>query len=171
MTSTLDIIKQILDSEMEMPKNRVWAYNADMELPKDNKLFIILFLASQNPISNTSKFVSTSDGMEQRQSMNVIEEIIISCVSKSTEARDRAHEVHMAMNSFFSKKLQAKNKIHISIMGDVYDASFLEATSRLNRFDCRIRVFKSYDKIKSLDDYYDKFPNSAEFEAEYKIEP
>lgn len=171
MTSTLDIIKQILDSEMEMPANRVWAYNANMELPKDNKLFIILFLASQNPISNTSKFVSTSEGMEQRQSMNVIEEIIISCVSKSTEARDRAHEVHMAMNSFFSKKLQAKNKIHISIMGDVYDASFLEATSRLNRFDCRIRVFKSYDKIKSLDDYYDKFPNSVEFEAEYKIEP
>lgn len=171
MASSLDIIKQILDTEMQMPEGRVWAYNADIDLPKDKNLFIILFMTSRNPISNNSKFVSTSTGMNEVQSMNVVEDIIISLVSQNTEARDRAYEVHLAMNSYFSQKLQAKNKIHISTIGDVYDASFLEATSRLNRFDCRIRVFKAYDKIKALNDYYDKFPNSTEFEADYKIEP
>lgn len=170
MAGTLDIIKQILDAEMQMPEGRVWAYNSDIDLPKDNNLFIILFTASRNPISNNSKYVSTSTGMNEVQSMNIVEDIIISLVSKNTEARERSHEVHMAINSYLSKKLQGINKIHISTIGDVYDASFLEATSRLNRFDCRIRVFKSYDKIKSLGDYYDKFPNSTEFEAEYKIE-
>lgn len=169
MGSTLDIIKQIIDSEMEMPQGRVWAFNADMELPKDSNLFIILFLKEQTPISNTVKYVSTSKGMEEHQSVNIKEEITISLVSKSTQARDRAPEVHMALNSLYSRHLQAKNKMHISILGDVFDASYKEASSMLNRFDCRIRVFKSYVKIKAID-YFDKFPNTAEFEPEYLYE-
>ena len=154
--STLDILKQIIDSEMEMPQGRVWAYNANMDLPKDDDLFIILFLKEQTPISNTVKYVSTEKGLEEHQSINIKEEITISLVSRSTQARDRAFEVHMALNSYLSRNLQAQNKMHISILGEIYDASFLEASSMLNRFDCRIRVFKSYAKIKEID-YFNKF--------------
>ena len=156
MPSSLDIIKQILDEEMNMPKNRVWAYNADVDLPKDSKLFIVLHYGQRKPISNTIKYKNTPDGLEEVQSMNVCEDVIVSLLSRNTEARDRAQEVHMAMNSTFARNLQAKENIHISILGDVWDASFLEATSRINRFDCKIRVFKSYEKIKAVD-YYDKY--------------
>lgn len=156
MPSSLDIIKQILDEEMQMPKNRVWAYNANVDLPKDSKLFIVLSYGMRKPISNTIKYKNTDEGMEEIQSMNVCEDVIVSLLSRNTEARDRAHEVHMAMNSTFARNLQAKEHIHISILGDVWDASFLEATSRINRFDCKIRIFKSYEKIKAVD-YYDKY--------------
>lgn len=156
MPSSLDIIKQILDEEMNMPKNRVWAYNADVDLPKDSKLFIVLHYGQRKPISNTIKYKNTPDGLEEVQSMNVCEDVIVSLLSRNTEARDRAHEVHLAMNSTFARNLQAKENIHISILGDVWDASFLEATSRINRFDCKIRIFKSYEKIKAVD-YYDKY--------------
>lgn len=156
MASSLDILKQIIDSEMNMPPNRVWAYNANVDLPTDKRLFIVLHYGARTPISNTVRYVETANGMEEHQSMNVCEEVIVSLISQSTEARDRAHEVQMAFNSTFSRNLQMKEHIHISIIGDVYDASFLEATSRLNRFDVRTKVFKSYDKIKSID-YYDKY--------------
>ena len=156
MPSSLDIIKQILDEEMNMPKNRVWAYNADVDLPKDSKLFIVLHYGQRKPISNTIKYKNTPDGLEEVQSMNVCEDVIVSLLSRNTEARDRAQEVHLAMNSTFARNLQAKEHIHISILGDVWDASFLEATSRINRFDCKIRIFKSYEKIKAVD-YYDKY--------------
>lgn len=156
MASSLDIIKQIIDEEMNMPKNRVWAYNANVDLPKDNRLFIVLSYGMRRPISNTIKYKTTKNGMEEIQSMNVCEDVIISLLSKNTEARDRAHEIHMAMNSTFARNLQMKEHIHISILGDVWDASFLEATSRINRFDAKIRVFRSYDKVKAVD-YYDKF--------------
>jgi hypothetical protein len=87
-------------------------------------------------------------------------------MSRNNDARDRAPEVLMAMNSTFARQQQTKNKMHISILGDVLDNSFLEATSRFNRFDCLLRVFVSFDKIKAVE-YYDKFPNTADFEAEY----
>lgn len=156
MASSLDIIKTILDEEMQMPKGRVWAYNANVDLPKDDKLFIVLSYGERKPISNNIKYVLTPDGMNEVQTMNVCEDVIISLLSKNTEARDRAHEPHLALGSTFSRNLQFKEHIHISLLGEVWDASFLEATSRINRFDVKCRVFKSYDKIKSVD-YYDKY--------------
>lgn len=169
--STLDILKQIIDKEMNMPENRVWAYNSDMDLPKDSDLFIILFLKEQKPFSNNVKYVATADGMEEHQTTNIKEEITISLVSKSTQARDRAYEAVLALNSLYSRQLQAQNLIHIFVLGDVYDASFLEGTSMLNRWDLRIRVLKAYDKIRVLnsDEYFDKFPNTSQFEANYKF--
>ena len=170
MANSLEIIKNILCEEMNLPKTRVWAYNADVDLPKDSKLFVILHYGERRPISNNVKYVSTDTGLEEHQSMNVAEDVIISLLSRGVDARERAHEVHMAFRSTYSQQRQAKEHVHISLLGDVYDASFLEATSRINRFDCRVRVFNSFDKIKTID-YYDKFPNTSQVEVITKIEP
>lgn len=102
--------------------------------------------------------------------MNVAEDVIISLLSRGVEARERAHEVHMAFRSTYAQQVQAKEHVHISLLGDVYDASFLEAASRINRFDCRVRVFNSFAKIKTVD-YFDKFPNTSQVEVITKIEP
>jgi hypothetical protein len=77
-------------------------------------------------------------------------------MSRDTSARDRVQDVFLALNSYYSHQAQQKNKIFISTIGDAYDASHLEATSMLNRFDIRIRVFRAYEKINTVD-YYDNF--------------
>jgi hypothetical protein len=154
--SSLDIIKQIIDKEMNMPANRVWAYNQNNDLPTDSNLFIVLHFGKRDVIANNNKYRQTNKGLEEIQSTNVREDIMISLLSKNNDARDRAHEVLMAMRSTYSQQLQEKNHMHISTTGDIYDASFLEGTSRINRFDVKIKVFKSYEKIKEVD-YYDKF--------------
>ena len=170
MANSLEIIKNILCEEMNLAKTRVWAYNSAVDLPKDNKLFVILHYGERRPISNNVKYVATDTGLEEHQSMNVAEDVIISLLSRGVDARERAHEVHMAFRSTYSQQRQAKEHVHISLLGDVYDASFLEATSRINRFDCRVRVFNSFDKIKTID-YFDKFPNTSQVEVITKIEP
>lgn len=167
--SSLDTIKKILINEMGIDKSRIWAYNSNVDLPQDNNLFIVLHYGERTPISNTIRYKSTKDGLNEVQSMNIAENVIVSVMSKSIDARDKAPEVVMAMNSTFARQEQAKNKMHISILGDVLDNSFLEATSRINRFDVRLRVFVSFDKIKAVD-YYDKFPNTTEFEGEYHFD-
>lgn len=149
--NTLDILKQIICEEMELPDDRVLTNNSS-DVPTDSGLFIKLYYGMLNPISNNVKYVETVDGVEEHQSMNVCEEVFISVMSQNTEACERVHEVQMAFNSTFSRNLQAKEHIYISILGDVSNAS--EATS--HRFDVKTKVFRSYSKIKSVD-YYDKY--------------
>lgn len=156
MNSTLDVIKQIIDEQMNMPVGRVFAYNSNVNLPEDSELFIPLYYAERKPIANNSKMVTTAEGVEEHQSINMVEDVIIALISRDTSARDRVQEVFLALNSYYSRNLQAVNKLHISWIGEAYDKSFLEATSMLNRFDIRIRVFRSYEKISNID-YYDTF--------------
>lgn len=151
--STLDVIKNIIVKEMNVNAKRVWAYNADIDTPQDGKLFIVISYAEKTPYSNNTKYVATDDGLNEVQTMNVAEDIIISLLSKTTEARDRSHEVLMALSSTYAQNMQIKNRLHISRIGQVLDNSFLEATARLNRFDIHCRVLAAYDKIKEVDFY------------------
>ena len=167
--STLDIIKTILDNQMSMPTGRVWAYNGTQNLPQDNGLFIILSFMARNPYSNISKYKSTEEGLEEIQSVNLAEDVLISLISKNTDARDRVFEVPMALKSAYSQYVQDTNNIHISTIGEVRDSSFLEATSRLNRWDVTCRVMRAYEKTQNID-YYDKFPNTEVFEPNYLID-
>mgnify|MGYP006945366417 CR=1 FL=1 len=168
--SSLDIIKQILDKEMQMPQGRVFAYNSSVDLPQDRNLFIVLHYTAKTPYSNNVRYENTKDGkLVEHQMSNFVEDILISLMSVNQDARDRAHEVLMALRSNYAQVLQEQNKVHITTQGDIIDKSFLEATSRLNRFDVRAKIYVSYDKITNVD-YYDKFPNTSKFEPEYYIE-
>lgn len=168
--SSLDIIKQILDKEMQMPTGRVFAYNSNVDLPQDRNLFIVLHYTAKTPYSNNIRYENTKDGkLVEHQTSNFVEDILISLMSVNQDARDRAHEVLMALRSNYAQVLQEQNRVHITTQGDIIDKSFLEATSRLNRFDVRAKIYVSYDKITNVD-YYDKFPNTSKFEPEYYIE-
>lgn len=156
MSDTLNLLKQLIDTQLNMPEGCVWAANSDNTLPKDKKLFIVLKIDEVKPYANNLKYEYTTDGVNEIISTSVAEDITIALLSRNTEARDRAYEILQALNSTLSQQLQEKNKMHISRLGNIYDASFLEATAFLNRYDVRIRVIRSYEKVNPVD-YYDKF--------------
>lgn len=172
MAEPISIIRNIIMTEMELNPKRIWIYNADAPLPKDSGLFCILSLNAQNPFSNNLKYESNieNDTLNEVQEMNIQADITISLLSKDESARTRAYEVQMALGSTYSQQMQEKNKMHISRIGNVVDASFLEATSRLNRFDIDCIALYGYKKVKPVD-YYDKFPIDSMLRPEIKIEP
>ena len=81
--SSLDVIKQIIDYEMEMPANRVWAYNQNNDLPQDGNLFIVLHYGKRDVIANNSRIKYTADGANEIQTTNVCEDVMISLLSNS----------------------------------------------------------------------------------------
>lgn len=172
MAEPISIIRNIIMTEMELNPKRIWIYNADAPLPKDSGLFCILSLNAQNPFSNNLKYENNieNDTLNEIQEMNIQADITISLLSKDESARTRAYEVQMALGSTYSQQMQEKNKMHISRIGNVVDASFLEATSRLNRFDIDCIALYGYKKVKPVD-YYDKFPIDSMLRPEIKIEP
>lgn len=172
MVEPISVIRNIVMTEMELDPKRIWVYNADAPLPKDSGLFCILSLNAQNPYSNNVKYEGDieNDTLTEVQEMNIQADITISLLSKDESARTRAYEVQMALGSTYSQQMQEKNKMHISRIGKVVDASFLEATSRLNRFDIDCIALYGYKKVKPID-YYDKFPIDSMLRPEIKIEP
>lgn len=164
--STLDLLKLIIDKQLKMPEDRVWAYNGAQDLPQDAGLFIVLSYLTKSPYSNNVKYVNTAAGLQEVQTATFAENIMISCMSQNTEARDRAHEVLMALKSTYAQYIQEKYHLHLSTTDEIVDSSFLEATARMNRFDVRCTVIRGYDVVNDVD-YYDKFPNTKKFEPDW----
>lgn len=164
--NTLELIKNIIDTEMELPTGRCFAYNNEEDLPKDNDLFVVLYYTSKTPYFNNNKYKEDTNGLKEIQQIGLREDIEIAICSRNLQARERSHEVLMALRLIYSQQIQEKEQVHISTIGDIFDNSFLEATARINRFDIRISVIRSYEKIKNID-YYDKFSGSVWVENNY----
>jgi len=153
MTEPIKLIRDILISEMGIDSSRIWIYNADAILPTDDNLFIVLQIKSRQPYSNNIRYEEDGTGLKEIQSMNVAEVIQIDICSKNTEARERAYEVQLALRSTKAIQSQEANSYSISRIAPVQDISFLEATSRLNRYSCEVRVLSVYTKTKNVDFY------------------
>ena len=157
------IIADILAHEMNLSPNRIFIYNDGRQLPKDDKIYIVLNVLSRPPYGAKTEYKTINGGLSEVQTLNVRETIIASAISKNTEARTRSYEVQMAINSTFAQQEQEKYGCHISRIAPVRDMSFLEETARLNRFDTEITVLTVYEKAQSVD-YYDSFKSKTEFE-------
>ncbi len=169
--STLDLIKNMLVSHkpLNIASDRVWAYNGTQDLPQDNNLFIVLSYRDITPYSNIKRHKQTENGLQEVLTTNTSEDILISLISRNTQAREAAYKVSNAFKSDIAQYLQEKNSFHISTINPITDKSFLEATARLNRFDITVRVIRAYEDIQDID-YYDKFPNTNEFEPYWLID-
>lgn len=157
------VIADIISHEMNLSDDRIFIYNDGRELPKDDGLYIVLSVMSRPPFGVKSSYKETEDGLVEVQTLNVKETIIASAVSKNTDARTRAYEVQMAINSVFSEQKQEEYGCHISMIAPVRDMSFLENTARLNRFDTEITLLAAYEKVKDID-YFNTIRITSNFE-------
>lgn len=157
------IIADILSREMNIPEERIFIYNDGRPLPKDEEIYIVLYVTSRPPYGAKTSYKDNDGILEEVQTLNVRENIIASIVSKDTTARTRSYEVLMALSSTYAQQVQEKYGCHISMIAPVRDMSFLEETARLNRFDTEVTILTVYEKVKPVD-YYDSFKSQETYE-------
>ena len=153
----VQLVRDILIQQMGLDPNRIWiSGNGNGNKPKDENLFIILEIINRQSFSNVRKYGDDSTGFYEKQSANINELIRVHICSMNTDARSRAYEVQLAMNSTFSEQIQEENSFQISKVGPVINNSFIEETAGLNRFDCDIKLLYAMEKQTYID-YYDTF--------------
>lgn len=165
----LVVVGEILQHELGLTPNRIFLYNSTRELPKDGELYLVLEIQGRPPYAVKHEYKTLTINNVQKYcevtTMNVQETIFVSCVSKDNSARLRAYEVQLSMNSDYAIQQMFKYGFHISQISGVNDASALEASSRLNRYDCQITLLTAYEKVNPVE-YYDTFEEvETKFEA------
>ncbi len=152
----IEIIRDIVLHETDITAGRVWSSNQNQTLPKDKKAFVIIARRSPIVYANNNRTKESDDGLEEHQSINMQENIVISVCSKGQEADLRLPEIMMALASTYAQQIQEKYGFHIANISQATELSFLEETAMLQRYDINIRCLTMYNKTKSID-YYDKY--------------
>lgn len=155
------LIQNILSRNLKIPPERISNYNSDWDVPKDDGVYIIVKIESNPPYGRKNTYIQKNNSAGESslfeiQSMSVLEDVTISVISKSVEARKMAPLVMLALGSTYSIQQQELYGLKIS-RPESRDASDLEATARLNRFDISVKIYRGYKNEMEVD-YYDKFP-------------
>lgn len=162
--TTINLIRDILKSEMQIPDERIFFYNEDYVLPDDNGLWIIVAFSGSKPYSNrNSTFldVKTLDingnpTFMEKQNISVQELITVHMMSYNLDALERMYEVPQALVSLYAQNSQTDATFKIAPIMNVVDASEQEG-GRINyRFDWRVTVLSWQEKIKPAQ-YYNTF--------------
>ena len=147
--TTLNLIKNIIKSEMDLPDERIFYYNQDYVLPEDKGLWVIVgFQGSKLYFNRSSTFTDEKGNFSERQNVNTQEQISVQLMSFNLEALERKEEVPQALASIYSQNIQRQCGFKIAPIMNVADASYLEGPEITYRFDWMVTVLSWYEKVK-----------------------
>lgn len=176
------ILIDIIKHELELPDNygktprgdvipSVIIYAQNIKLFQTDKLQVTVKSVSEQTYSNRSVFIENpnpvdpdgKDALLEVQDMNEGRMIQIDVYSRNNEARERHHEVTMALNSVYAQQQMDLYNFKIGTISNSVNISGIGGGSDINRFTTTFNVIIHHQKIKPIN-YYNKFETTIDSE-------
>lgn len=176
------ILVDIIKHELTLPDNygrtprgdvipSVIIYAQNIKLFQTDKLQITVKTVSEQIYSNRTEFKENpnpvdpdgKDAFLEVQDLNEGRMIQIDVYSRNNEARERHHEVTMALNSVYAQQQMDLYNFKIGTISNSVNISGIDGGSDINRFTTTFNVIIHHQKIKPVD-YYNKFQTTMDSE-------
>lgn len=176
------ILVDIIKHELKLPDNysrtprgdvipSVIIYAQNIKLFQTDKLQITVKTISEQIYSNRTEFRENPnpvdpDGKDvflEVQDLNEGRMMQIDVYSRNNEARERHHEVTMALNSVYAQQQMDLYNFKIGTISNSVNISGIDGGSDINRFTTTFNVIIHHQKIKPVD-YYNQFETTMDSE-------
>lgn len=155
--SVFMLICDIIQREMGLGANQVYAWDQKINIPKDSELYVAVGVMSVKPFSNVRKYEGSEDGLMESQYANFRALISIDILSRSPAARDRKEEIVLALGSNYSQSQQEHNAFNIGkITSSFVNLSEIDGAAIPYRYSIMTHVLYVITKSKPIN-YYDQF--------------
>ena len=148
MTEILVILGGVIRDYMELDDSRVAQYNQNFTKPKDDKIFVILSQGTSRVVSNIFNF--DDDTNEEVMTSTLYTPVNVEISSKNEDAKLRAIEVIMAIDSTIGQRAAEDNQIRFFRNGDIADISAVDGGSGLHRLQIPIIISHVETKRRAI---------------------
>lgn len=152
-----ELVAQIIKDELSLASDQVLIQNQKFKLPNDGKLYCSVLIVDGNPFYNNKKRVSDNTGLMEVQSIGHRSMLSVNIMSATLEAKNRRHELMMALQSSYSEQIQdaygfkiAKTPLNVTSLSNI-DGSRIPFA-----FNITVPIQYAEKRIKYIE-YYDKF--------------
>lgn len=154
----LKVIADIIQTKMKLAAGRVMLYNQNYDIPKDDAIFIMVGEEDSYVFATSTNTGLNKDGVyEEINDAMIRSTVIIDVLSAGPEARERKHEIILALNSIYSQQMQEQNTMRIAQLPVGFvNTSEAEASQMLNRYTIKFNIMYK-KKMSDTVDYYDTF--------------
>lgn len=172
------ILVDIIQKEMNLPDNygkihgdivpSVTIYAQNIKLFNTDKIQITIKTLTAHDYSNRIEYIENpnqdpdldgKDAFLEVQDINQSRMIQIDVYSRNNEARQRFHEVAMALNSTYARQQMDLYNFKLGTIGNAVNISGIDGGSDINRFTYTFNVIIHFQKSKPID-YYNQFPTT-----------
>lgn len=173
------ILVDIITHELDLPETYgttergdvipcVVIYSQNIKLFNTDKIQITVKMVNSRTYSNRCEFKENpkplkpdgSDAFIQIQDSNQSCMIQIDCSSRNLEARERHHEIIMAMKSVYAEEQMDLYNFKLGLIGNTVNTSGIDGGSDINKFTTTYNAIIHYHKERFIN-YYDKFKITA----------
>lgn len=162
----ITIFCDVIAHEMDL-YDRVFIASQKFEWPKDDKLFIVVDVATTRLIGNNVEYRTINSIYSEVKTINSCATFSINAYSRSLEALHRFPQILSAFSSAYGQEQQVRNGIRISTLPNgplVNNLSELDGSSMLYRFHMNVSVFHNDQTIKAVD-YFDSYQLATKVNA------
>lgn len=147
-------------------------YAQNIKLFNTNKLQITVRTVDAHNYSNRIEYIENpnqdpdldgKDAFLEVQDINQSRMMQIDVYSRNNEARQRFHEVAMALNSTYARQQMDLYNFKLGAIGNAVNISGIDGGSDINRFTYTFNVIIHFQKSKPID-YYNQFPTTLDNE-------
>lgn len=151
----------IIQKELGLANGKVYLYNQKIMQPTDDSLYIAVGVLNCKPFGNTNRPNTSGEGVQADQSVNMLAQLSLDVISRSTAALRRKEEVIMALNSTYAIQQQERNSFFIGKLppgGQFVNLSSADGAAIPYRFNISVNIQYFARKVKE-DSYFDQFPD------------
>lgn len=177
------VLVDIIQHELNLPENYgrtprgdvipcVIIYSQNIKLFNTDKIQITVKSVSTRDFSNRTTYIENPNpnpDLKGKDAFLEVQDINQSCMmqidiySRNNEARQRFHEVAMALNSTYSQQQMDLYNFKLGTIGNAVNISGLDGGSDINRFTYTFNAIIHFQKIKPID-YYNQFETTLDNE-------
>lgn len=157
------VIIEILRHELDLEDQQVLFTNQKFLIPTVGIFIPVSYLGPGQLVSSANDYIDNGlGGLDEVQSVSILNTINIDIMGYSNEPRERKEEIGMALRSVYSQQMQEKYFMQIARhVGGMIDTSFLQDTKMITRFTTSVRVQSMKIKQKAIDDIYTNFDRAV----------
>ena len=131
---------------------RVFIYNSDWTIPKTTDMFLVVGVLNDDPFGQGQGYKSDPVGGGLLET-NIVENLLtltIDAFSVTRESFRRLPEITMALTGDAAERLMECRSLRIFRPGPFRDLSALEASRRLNRYQCTVDVIEGHGAQRTV---------------------
>lgn len=111
----IQLVCDIIATEMNLGADQVWQYNAKVNIPIDSALYVVVGQLSCKPFSNNKTYAVVDGVYSQIQSTNFQTQLSIDIMSRGSIARDQKELVILALGSTYAESQMELNSFQIAL--------------------------------------------------------
>lgn len=169
--SAIQLVADIIRSEMGLSQDQVYLYNQKYDIPLDSRLYVAVGMNSLKSFGNRPRYVGGSSALTAIQTTNVVASLSIHVFSRSVLALLQKEQVLLALSSPYAESQMELNSFFVApVTTSISDISVVDGAAIPYHYFFSVNL-QYFSQKTTSPAYFSTFPMTSVITDDVQVVP